>query len=595
MRSINSKIMIAFIIINITVTSFFSYFLYTTTSSIIVKNYIGLTDTTTLDAIKRIDMFLDKIDKYSMYLIINKEIVNILTKEHGENVNYPRLFAEQVRNLTITEGDITAIQYISSEGDAYNYPITSDINNIEDLKQQKLITDAQLNENKIHWTDIYTQEYYQSDRKQKVKVFSGIRSFKTSFQAGIKGLLSLDINEETLYEFVKNINLGDNGNIYIVGSSGKIITSSDRSAPSQNIDEGIFRTISGKPGGYSYLTLGDKKSLVVFNTSANTGWKIVATIPLQDVLNQTRYFKLTAGIVAVVVILLSSLVSFYISSKITRPVRDMTKLVKLVAQGNLDVKYEVKTRDELKDLGDGFNYMTSSLKELINKVYIEELQLKQAQLENMKSKINPHFLYNTLDTIYWMLVIEKQTNTAKLVVALSNMLRYSISNERDQVTIEEELNQIDNYLYIQKTRFKDRLMVEYELEEDITEYYIMKLIVQPLVENAIKHGLECQSKVGKITIKGFEKDGDVVIQIIDDGKGMTDEEIENALSPKKEAHTLNKPGIGVNNVDQRIKMYYGAEYGLSIESRPGEGTCVSIRIPKVIMPGGDADAKDPID
>lgn len=582
--------MAAFIIINITLTSFFSYFVYWVASSIIEKNYIGLSERTISDAVNRIDMFLDKIDKYSLYLTINQEIIKILTKDYGENENYPRLFAEQVQNLTVTEGDIIAIHYFGNEGEVYHFPLISSVNSLDDLKREKLVSEQQLEDNKVIWSKIYRQTYYQSDRQQSLKIFSGIRSFKTSFQPGIKGVLSFDINEETLYEYIKKLEFGKNGKIYIVNKSGSIMTTTERQSVSRDIDGSILKTADEKPDGYSYLKLGDMKTLVVYNTSTKTGWKIIATIPLKDVLSQTGSIKVMAVIVGIIVILLSSAVSFLISSRITRPVREMTKLVKLVAQGNLDVKYEAKTRDELKDLGDGINNMTSNLKELINKVYVEEIQLKQAQLENLKSKINPHFLYNTLDTIYWMLIIAKQNDTAKLVVALSDMLRYSISKSGDQVTVREEIKQVDNYLYIQKTRFKDRLDVEYDIEDSILDSYVMKLIIQPIVENAIKHGLECQSKKGKIIIKGFEKDNGIAIQIIDDGKGMTEDEASNVLSTGHYSATLKKPGLGINNVNERIKMFYGQEYGLSIESKPGEGTCVGVYIPKVMNPGGDSNA-----
>ncbi|HEY5583526.1 MAG TPA: sensor histidine kinase [Ruminiclostridium sp.] len=592
MKSINSKIMIAFIIINITLTSFFSYFVFWVASSIIEKNYITLSDRTIADGLNRIDMFLDKIDKYSLYISINPEIVKILTKDYGENINYPRLFAEQVQNLTVTEGDLLAIHYFGTDGDVYHFPLTSNINSIEDLKQENLIDFNQIEDNKIHWSSIYSQIYYQSDRQQKLKIFSGIRSFKDSFQPGIKGILTVDLGEDTLFEYIKSIKLGNNGKIFIIDKEGKIMTSSERGIISEKIEESVLNIIKEKDNGYSYIQRDGLKNVLIFNTSAKTGWKVVASIPLKEVLQQTGSIKTTAIMVGIIVIILSSLVSFFISSKITKPIREMTKLVKIVAKGNLDVKYESKTNDELKDLSDGFNNMTSNLKEMINKVYVEEIQLKQAQLENLNSKINPHFLYNTLDTIYWMLVIAKQDKTAKLVVALSNMLRYNISKSGDQVTIGEEIKQIDNYLYIQKTRFKDRLSVEYDIEEAVNDCYIMKLLIQPIVENAIKHGLEFQSKKGSIVIKGFQKEDGIIIQIIDDGKGMTVQKVENVLSTEQDSTTLKKPGIGLNNVNERIKMFYGPEYGLLIESKVGEGTCINIYIPKVLGSGGTTHAEN---
>ncbi len=585
MKSIKSKIMIAFVIINITLTSFFSYFAYWVASSIIEKNFIALTDRTISDSLNRIDMFLEKIDKYSLNLILGSEMEKILTKGYGENINYPRLFAEQVQNLTVIEGDLLAIHYFGVDGDVYHYPFTSSINSIRDLNREGLIDAYRIEDSRIHWSGIYPQTYYLSDSQQSLKIFSGIRSFKDSFQPGIKGILLMDVEEDKLYEFIKNISLGKNGQIYIINKEGVIMTSSEREKTSAKIEQPVFDIVNTGDAGYSYIDINGLKNVLIYDTSGRNGWKVAATIPLKDVLYQTGSIKMMAIVVGIVVIALSSTISFLISTKITKPIREMTKLVKVVAKGNLDVKYEARTNDELKDLSDGFNYMTSSLKELIGKVYIEEIQLKQAQLENLNAKINPHFLYNTLDTIYWMLVIAEQNEISNLVVALSDMLRYSISKSGDQVTVREELKQIDNYLYIQKTRFKDRLDVEYEVEEAANDCYIMKLLIQPIVENAIKHGLEFQSQKGLIIIKVYEKEEEIIIQIIDNGKGMSEREVKHLLN-RADTSSLKKPGIGLNNVNERIKMFYGAKYGITVESKLGEGTCVNINVPKVSQPGG---------
>ncbi len=585
MKSIKSKIMIAFIIINITLTSFFSYFAYWVASSIIEKNFIALTDRTISDSLNRIDMFLEKIDKYSLNLVLGTEMEKILTKGYGENINYPRLFAEQVQNLTVIEGDLLAIHYFGVDGDVYHYPFTSNINSIRDLNQEGLVDTNRIEDSKIHWSGIYPQTYYLSDSQQSLKIFSGIRSFKGSFQPGVKGILLIDVEEDKLFEFIKNISLGNSGQIYIINKEGVIMTSSEREKTSQKIDQSVFNIVNTGNAGYSYININGLKNVLIYDTSGRNGWKVAAAIPLKDVLYQTGSIKIMAILVGIAVIALSSIISFLISTKITKPIREMTKLVKVVAKGNLDVKYEARTNDELKDLSDGFNYMTSSLKELIDKVYIEEIQLKQAQLENLNAKINPHFLYNTLDTIYWMLVIAEQNEISNLVVALSDMLRYSISKSGDQVAVREELKQIENYLYIQKTRFKDRLEVEYMVEEAANECYIMKLLIQPIVENAIKHGLEFQSQKGLIIIKVFEKEEEIIIRIIDNGKGMSEQEVKNILNTA-DTSSLKKPGIGLNNVNERIKMFYGAKYGLTVESKLGEGTCVNINIPKVLRPGG---------
>jgi two-component system, sensor histidine kinase YesM len=292
---------------------------------------------------------------------------------------------------------------------------------------------------------------------------------------------------------------------------------------------------------------------------------------------------LTEVVVMGFVFIFSILAVWFIASAISKPIRALQIMTTSVGEGNLDVRVESSNKDEITALGKSFNRMTEQLKELIEKERREQENLKKAEMKALQAQINPHFLYNTLDAIVWMAEANKSKEVIKIVGALSSFFRTTLSKGRDWITVNNEVEHVRSYLTIQKVRYNDILDYRIDVDQAMMDYSILKLTLQPIVENALYHGIKNKRAKGVIMIKGrMQEGGLMVFTITDDGIGMTPErlaEVQAELNDEQGEMVVNESGFGLNNVHKRIKLYYGPEYGLAVESSVNTGTRVTITIP----------------
>lgn len=288
-------------------------------------------------------------------------------------------------------------------------------------------------------------------------------------------------------------------------------------------------------------------------------------------------------IVLAIVMIFSGLAAWVISESISKPIRELHKMTKSIAEGNLDVRVENKNVDEIAGLGMSLNIMTQKIKELLEKSKREQEDLKKAELKVMQAQINPHFLYNTLDTIIWMAEANKSEQVIKIVSALSSFFRITLSKGKDWIPVGDEISHIRSYLIIQKIRYRDILDFNIEISEDILDYKILKLTLQPLVENALYHGIKNKREGGTIDIRGYKtSENKIIFEINDNGAGMSEErlrEIQAELADNSRALFTKDKAFGLSNVHKRIELYYGKQYGLTLSSEKNKGTKVAVIIP----------------
>ena len=288
-------------------------------------------------------------------------------------------------------------------------------------------------------------------------------------------------------------------------------------------------------------------------------------------------------IVLGIVLLFSIGAVWLISGSISKPIRELRGMTALIAEGNLNVRVENKNVDEIASLGMSFNIMAGKLRELIDNSIKEQENLKKSELKALQAQINPHFLYNTLDTIVWMAEANKSEQVIEIVRALSNFFRITLSKGKDWIDVRDEVEHIRSYLIIQKIRYRDILDFRIEVDDDILGYKILKLTLQPIVENALYHGIKNRRSGGTIVIKGYRTaDGMLRFDIMDNGIGMTEEkfrEIQAELDNDSIEPAEKDSGFGLNNVHKRIMLYYGKQYGLILQSEFNRGTVISVCIP----------------
>lgn len=327
------------------------------------------------------------------------------------------------------------------------------------------------------------------------------------------------------------------------------------------------------------LVTGLIQSTVLEYTYYETNGMEQVRVRVSESLGRITFYTL---IVFAVLVTASLFLSVLIPNSIVRPIYDLNDVTKQVAKGDLSVRANVAYGVEVRQLGESLNIMIEQIDKLLTAVKVDEKNLRQAELELLQAQINPHFLYNTLDTIIWLAESGKQNEVVDLVESLSDFFRTSLSRGDGLVTLREEERHMRSYLQIQHVRYRDILEYEIDIPEGLKETILPKITLQPIIENALYHGIKNRRGMGRIVVKAYKENGDMVILVSDNGIGITDErlsEIREMLDETKQSERSKNDSYGLFNVNERIKLKFGEKYGISIASTYQEGTCVKIRIP----------------
>lgn len=396
------------------------------------------------------------------------------------------------------------------------------------------------------------------------------------------GLLVMHIKKEVLDEVYQGLT-GNLQNIAILSSDNKLIVSRDANDTTifsdvlmKNVKGDMDDKIDTKSGLFiSYLTL------------KNTGWKIVAYVAIDELYKDAYTLRRNIIMICVVCVLLLSVITAIIALDFVNPINKLVKGMKKVQAGEGNVYVQVDREDELGFLNKAFNEMSSEIHHLVNWVYREQLTRKEAELKALQSQINPHFLFNTLEAINWMAQLNNVTEISNTVSDLSDLMEASIGRDDRLISIAEEFTYADKYISLQKRRFGDRIELVKQVQEDVAEIKIPRLLIQPLIENAVYHGIERSRGKGFVELNTYKTGSSVTIEVIDNGAGMDREELEqlNAKLSMDNDTYFKKLGekksrsIGIENVNRRIKLFYGEKYGLLIESEEGSYTKAVVTIP----------------
>ncbi len=303
------------------------------------------------------------------------------------------------------------------------------------------------------------------------------------------------------------------------------------------------------------------------------------TDTLQD---QIGRFMVVCSVLIGVLIIVVAVSAVMIVSGIIQPISQLNQATEKIAQGDFNARAQADSEDEVAELAVSFNKMAGSMQSLIDKVKEDERKMRKADLRLLQEQIQPHFLYNTLDTIVWLIESNEPDEAVTMVVTLSDFFREILSKGKEFISIKEEEKHISSYLQIQEMRYRDILEYDIQLDQVIYKYQILKLTLQPVVENALYHGIKYKRAKGCIHIHG-EKEGDIIrLTVRDDGVGMDEEELEQLRQQIEKPCQETEKGFGLANVNERIHMYFGPEYGMKIQSQKGKGTTVEIVIPAIL-------------
>lgn len=393
---------------------------------------------------------------------------------------------------------------------------------------------------------------------------------------GTEQIVVLDSRFSQIASYVDTVGVGSHGYCFIMDQDGTIIYHPQQ----QLIFAGLKEENTQKMTAHSDGSYEENSLIYTIRTRKGSSWRIVA-VSFVDELIEDRLkdcLILLAGLLLIV--LAATIVSSVVLSRyISRPIHSLNKAMGEFEANAEGFSYEpVYGSLEVMSLSNAFGHLVIRIQELMNQVRNEEIVLRKTELRALQAQINPHFLYNTLDSIAWMCEEGRTKDAVEMVNALARLFRISISKGHELIPVEKEVEHAKSYLQIQKFRYKNQFQYSFEVQESCLGYYCNKITLQPIIENAIYHGLNRMIDEGFIEIRIFEDGDDVVFTVEDNGVGMTKEQCESILHKEVKGQT---GGIGIKNVNDRVKIYFGEQYGMKIESELDEGTKVSIRMPKL--------------
>ena len=508
-------------------------------------------------------------------------------RHHDKRLSYieekelERLRANAAAHMDIvanTRSDITNIAVISKYKDVVLSDVEKEVNENSEFNVTDWYLKPMSYKDEIVVSPSHVQNLVSGEYKWVISISKSVLDPETG---EVTGVMVIDLNYRSIEAICENAQLGKNGYIYLIDRHKNIIYHPQQQLLYSGVKSELVEEILKMRDAYLRDEVNNR--IYTRNYSELTGWSAVGVVNVDELIKDKSsiidfYFRL-AGIS----ILFAMTFAVLISTTITNPIKMLENTMHQVEVGNFDVRSEIELNNEIGHLSKTFNVMISRIKDLMEKTVRDEEEKRRSEIRALQAQINPHFLYNTLDTIIWMSAGGKNDEVVEVTSALARLFRTSISKGENLVTLLNEVENIKSYLTIQKMRYEDKLSWRVDVPPGLLGLMTPKLILQPIVENAVYHGVKMSQAGGEIAISARAEGERLTITIADSGVGMTAEQLEQLFVPRPDTDR----GIGVINVNNRIRLCFGEEYGLHYFSAPGEGTRVEIWLP--VIEGGDED------
>ena len=392
------------------------------------------------------------------------------------------------------------------------------------------------------------------------------------------GVLLVDMGFSGIEQVCRDVELAGGGYIYLTDAEGELIYHPRQQLIYAGLETENNLAAASLPDGVHTETFEGERRLVAVKTVGYTGWKLVGVVPRGGASDDGYTFLFGLSMLLFSAFLMAFL-NFRISARISDPIRRLEQSVKELEAGAQEVAIREDGCYEVRRLAHSIASMVSTMRHLMDDIILQEKRKRRSELEVLQSQINPHFLYNTLDSVIWMTEAGRYDEAIQMVTSLARLFRIALSRGRSFIPLADELEHARHYMTIQQIRYQDKFTASVTAEEGVEGLYTLKLIVQPLLENAIYHGMAGCEEDGRITVTARRDGSDLVIDVADNGTGMPPEVVERLLDESQPQTRSSGSGIGVRNVHRRIRLTFGEQYGLEVFSEPDEGTTVRIRLP----------------
>jgi two-component system sensor histidine kinase YesM len=535
----------------------------------------------------KIDAVIDTANRISKSIVANAEIrdtvIGNLRDPGLASVPYAdnEKIAAELSKISLAYDGINSIQIYSGRF-AFSYNFASGAEDYEQALNPAERTRLDASTGGLVLLSM-RREYVDKTGRETTFVFSAVRKF-LDFRTGEElGYVFVNLNESMLGGIIRSARIGASGRVSVFDSDGLIVSGEDAGEIGEPVGAQLAGRLAGGERAGFFIADGD--SLVVYCVSALTGWGTVTRLRLGEVTSEYGDLRRYNIVLSLFGIAFATFVSLHLSKWLTKPLKELVSTMKRIQEGDLDAKVKIVTGDEIGDLGRVFNEMTSEMQTLLKQYYSDELSKKELELKALQTQLSPHFLYNSLDSVYWMLVVKGEREIAETVISLCEILRYTIERKAGMVGLDRELQMIGYYMTIQKARFGSKLEFSVSAEPSLRALAVPRMILQPLAENAIAHGMDSKKPLLSIRVGVRAEGGRLAIEVADNGMGISRERLDHILDLNAEEAQPGHTGLGLGTVHRRIQILLGAEYGLSVESALGEGTTVRLALPLIRQEG----------
>lgn len=580
--SIRSRLLIYFISLIVLPTSIITITVYYRSTDIITEE-IDSSLKNNLDVIQSsLTKKMDNIYDIMCNIYLNQDVIRILSSEH------PMSQTEIVSEMNTLDKVLESYQ-IDNLGDNLLIPKLYLFNRPEYLMYNfsEKVSDSGILEREKWFLNMPAESKYIIVGLNKVVISSMTldtlkiaRRLLALYNPNLPyaGVMTIDVG---LNEFVSILNKPTpNSSIFIIDASNNIILSPVKKQLGQNLADKSYinkiNTVSGTDYNSFIEKIDGSDILVSYQKIKSLPWTIIALSPMNELNGKLINFNRIMFVVIIICGVLAFAMVLYLSENISYPIRKLVKSMSVVRNGNFDISIDYQRNDEFSYLINTYKKMVHDINDLMQKLYVSEANKREAELKLLQAQINPHFLYNTLDSINWLSLKYNATDISTMVTSLSDFFRYSLSKGKNIIPLSEEKIQAESYLIIQKIRFRDKLDYTINLPVDILDFLTVKLIMQPIVENSIIHGIEKRRGKGNISINAENIAGIIEIVITDNGAGADVDELNSIL----QENTVSS-SFAIRNVNERIKHFFGADFGIKFYNNDGSGVKVIIRFPAI--------------
>lgn len=589
-RSIRGRLFLLFLSCMTVILILVSVMYYTRALSIIHSKISDIAEKNISQTAGLFDLMLEGYNSVTKSLNGNYELTRLLQEKSSNpavSVINERWITNIIGAAYYSRKEIVGIHIITNSGKVYSYEKqfagVIDIN----YAQTEWYSKLKASSGNMVWLGMYSSSPINTLQQDRVFVFGRQLYDLTDYKS--IGIIVIETDPTPISDALSNVSISPGTNVFIMGAEGQVIASNG----GQEDKEPVLTNLP-MPTNEQAIIIDDKSDqLIVAAKTALADWTIYGLTPKGDFsaeINQTRMYLF---MVLLVLIALSTAVASLVSKTIASPLKLLIREMKKVELGNFKGSVNVNSFDEINSLVSSFNRMVLRMDELIERIKISSVSEKNAQLQALQSQVNPHFLYNTLDMIYWMLDEKGNERLSRVVLSLSQMFRYSSNwEEASQTTLRQELEHIRHYMNIIESRLEDRVQTEIHVDEMWLDVLLPKVTIQPIIENAVKYGLEPLGIPCKLQVSAEQHDHELHIRIVDNGMGMEEEtlrqvkaSLHTSLDFTLESTNQSRRGIGLINVHARINMMFGGTNGVRIESEKGVGTTVIVVLP-IPLQGG---------